>query len=155
MPNQTSDNLAAFRLPCAGANLRRAARVATQVYDDAIRPTGMRGTQFSLLQALNIAPLLSQKQLGELLGLDSTTLTRTLSTLRRKGWIRSQPGADRRELRLSLTTAGKGEFQRVRPYWESAQKRLKQALGTNWNQVIDAAVRVAEAGAEVQQKART
>ena len=144
MANKASGKLSTFPLPCAGANLRRAARVATKIYDDALRPTGMRGTQFTLLQALNIAPLLSQKQLGELLGLDSTTLTRTLAHLRRKGWVRSTPGNDRRELRLSLTPAGQREFRRVRPYWESAQKRLRQALGSHWNQVIDASVRIAE-----------
>src|SRR5215470_4380290 len=154
MPNQTSKKLAAVRLPCAGANLRRAARVATQVYDDAIRPTGMRGTQFTLLQALSIAPMLSQKQLGELLGLDSTTLTRTLARLRRKGWVRATPGKDRRELRLSLTPPGQREFRRVLPHWESAQKRLRQALGRDWNRVIDAAVRIAEVAAGMNEKPR-
>ena len=137
------------RLPCACANLRRAAHLATQMYEEALRPAGLRATQFTLLQALNIAPSISQKQLGELLGLDSTTLTRTLARLRRKGWVRSQPGVDRRELRLFLTAAGQREFQRVQPYWESAQKRLRQALGGQWKDVIDAAVRIAEVGSEL------
>ena len=136
----------AVRLPCACANLRRAARLATQMYDEALRPSGLRSTQFTLLQALNIAPSISQKQLGEVLGLDSTTLTRTLARLRRKGWVRSQPGADRRELQISLTASGQREFRRVLPFWESAQKRLRRALGAQWNPVIDAAVRIAEVG---------
>ena len=109
----------------------------------------MRGTQFTLLQALHIAPSLSQKQLGELLGLDSTTLTRTLANLRRKGWVRSQPSADRRELHLFLTAPGQREFHRVLPYWESAQKRLRKALGADWNDVIDAAVRISEVASEL------
>jgi DNA-binding MarR family transcriptional regulator len=139
------ETLAAVRLPCAGANLRRAARVATQLYEEALRPSGVRATQFTLLQALQLAPGISQKQLGELLGIDSTTLTRTLAGLRRKGWLRSQPGEDRRELRLSLTPSGLQKFRRVAPYWEAAQKRLRQVLGgREWNRVIDAAVRIAE-----------
>ena len=144
MPNKTSLKLASVRLPCACANLRRAAHVATHIYDDTLRPSGLRSTQFTLLQALNIAPSISQKQLGELLGLDSTTLTRTLARLRRKGWVRSRRGKDLRELRLSLTPAGQREFQRVLPYWESAQKRLQRALGKHWNRIIDTAVRIAE-----------
>lgn len=136
----------AVRLPCACANLRRAARLATQMYDEALRPSGLRSTQFTLLQALHLAPSISQKQLGEVLGLDSTTLTRTLARLRRKGWVRSQPGADRRELQISLTASGQREFRRVLPFWESAQKRLRRALGAQWNPVIDAAVRIAEVG---------
>ena len=136
----------AVPLPCACANLRRADRVVTQFYDAALRPSGLRITQFTLLQALTLAPGMSQKQLAELLEIDSTTLTRTLTPLRRKGWLHSEAGTDRRELRLSLTLAGKREYQRVLPYWETAQKGLQQALGKkNWNRLIDATVRTAGA----------
>src|SRR5277367_3723516 len=130
-----------FQLPCACANLRRADRVVSQLYDDALRPSGLRITQFTLLQALTLAPKISQKQLAALLAIDSTTLTRTLAPLRRKGWLRSVSGADRRELRLSLTPAGKREYKRALPYWRSAQKKLQRALGMeNWNRLIETAV---------------
>jgi DNA-binding MarR family transcriptional regulator len=131
--------------PPACANLRKAALVATQFYDSVLRSSGLRVTQFTLLQALNRAPGICQKNLAELLGVDSTTLTRTLAGLRRKGWLRSETGTDRRELRLFLMAAGQGEYERVLPYWRSAQRRLRQALGQgNWNQVMKAAVRAAE-----------
>jgi DNA-binding MarR family transcriptional regulator len=118
--------------------------VVTQFYDAVLRPSGLRVTQFTLLQALHHAPEISQKRLAELLAIDSTTLTRTLALLRRKGWLHSEAGADRRELRLSLTGAGKREYERTLPYWQSAQKSLQQALGKeSWNRLIDAAVRAA------------
>jgi DNA-binding MarR family transcriptional regulator len=140
----TTPKLAAVRLPCACANLRKAARVVTQFYDAVLRPSRMRPTQFTLLQAVNRAPGISQKELGELLGADSTTLTRTLARLRRKQWLRSERGDDRRELRLYLTAAGHREYRRVLPYWQSAQRRLRQALGEkNWHGVMNAAVRTA------------
>jgi DNA-binding MarR family transcriptional regulator len=119
------------------------------MYDEELRPAGLRSTQFTLLQALNIAPSISQKRLGELLGLDSTTLTRTLARLRRKGWVQSQVGADRRELHLSLTRLGQREFSRVLPFWESAQRRLRRALGAQWDRTLNAAVRLAEIGDEL------
>ena len=132
------------RLPCACANLRRAERVVTRYYDAVLRPSGLHATQFTLLQALNLASGISQKQLAGLLEIDSTTLTRTLAPLRRKGWLHSEAGADRRELRLSLTAAGKREYKRALPYWQSAQNGLEQALGKpNWNHLIDSAVRAA------------
>ena len=134
----------AVRLPCAGANLRRAARMVTQFYDSVLRPSGLRLAQFTLLQALHLAPGISQKQMAGLLGIDTTTLTRTLAYLRRKRWLRSRTGSDRRELRLFLTSAGRREFKRVVPYWQSAQKRLRQALGhAHWEQLLNAAVRTA------------
>lgn len=118
--------------------------MVTNYYDAMLRPSGLHVSQFTLLQALNYAPEISQKQLAELLEIDTTTLTRTLAPLRRKGWLRSEAGADRRELRLSLTAVGKREYRRALPYWESAQKGLEQALGKEtWNRLIDAAVRAA------------
>lgn len=131
-------------LPCACASLRRAARVVTQFYDDALRPTGLRATQFTLLQALRLAPGISQKELAGLLGIDSTTLSRTLVLLRRRNWLRIRSGTDRREVRLALTPAGEREYKRVLPRWQLAQTRLRQALGeANWNQVMSAAARAA------------
>src|SRR5580692_10409962 len=136
----------AMRLPCACANLRRAGRAVTQFYDAALRPSGLRATQFTLLQALTLSGEISQKQLGELLEIDSTTLTRTLAPLRSKGWLRANAGADRRELRLSLTAAGKREYQRVLPFWQKAQKGLEKALGKDdWNHLMETAVRTAYA----------
>jgi len=133
-------------LPCACANLRRADRVVSQFYDAALRPSGLRITQFTLLQALTLAPGISQKQLAVLLEIDSTTLTRTLAPLRQKGWLHSAEGTDRRELRLSLTASGKREYQRALPYWKMAQKALEKALGKkNYTRLIDIAVRTAGA----------
>jgi len=118
--------------------------VVTQFYDAVLRPSGLRVTQFTLLQALTHASGISQKQLAEVLEIDSTTLTRTLAPLRQKGWLHSEAGTDRRELRLSLTPAGKREYKRVLPFWRVAQKSMQQALGkTNWNRLIDATLRTA------------
>jgi DNA-binding MarR family transcriptional regulator len=136
----------AVRLPCTCANLRRAVRVVTQFYEDVLRPTGISATQFTLLQALNEVPEVSQKQLAELLEIDSTTLTRTLAPLRQKGWLRSEAGNDRRELRLSLTRAGQRHYDQALPYWQTAQKGMEQALGKkNLSHFVDAAIRTASA----------
>jgi DNA-binding MarR family transcriptional regulator len=137
-------NPAALPLPCACSSLRRAARVVTQFYDSILRPSGLRATQFTLLQALNIAPGISQKHLAALLEIDSTTLTRTLALLRRRKWLRSEPGTDRREIRLFLTAAGLREYERVHPYWQSAQNHLRQAWGESaWTQALNSALRIA------------
>ncbi len=141
------ERAAVITLPCMCANLRRAARVVAQIYDEAMRPSGLLTAQFTLLQTLKLAPGVSQKRLAGLLGLDSTTLTRTLALLRRKGWLRSEAGEDRRALRLFLTAEGLKEYRRVAPYWQLAQRRLRRELGeAGWSQVQDAAVRVAGVG---------
>ncbi len=118
--------------------------MVTRFYDAALRPSALGISQFTLLQALHHAPGISQKQLGALLEIDSTTLTRTLAPLRWKGWLQAEAGADRRALRLSLTAAGKRQYRRVLPFWQAAQKGLQRALGRKTlTELVDAAVRTA------------
>jgi DNA-binding MarR family transcriptional regulator len=124
-------------LPCTCASLRRASRALTQFYEEGLRPTGLRATQFTVLQALRLAGEVTQGELGRLLAMDSTTLTRTLEIMSRKGWIAKRPGQDRRERRLHLTQSGEALFQRAFPYWERVQGKLRQRLGeTRWNQLM-------------------
>lgn len=127
-------------LPCACANLRRAARAASQLYDEELRPAGLRVTQFTLLQVLHRAGPIRQGDLGEALALDSTTLSRTLRPLLRAGWIRGLRGADRRERVYALAAAGRREMERAIPLWERAQARLKQRLGAEGWQQLQAAL---------------
>ena len=116
-------------LPCACANLRRASRAVTQLYDDALRSTSLRVTQFTLLQALSLAGELTQRELGEFLAIDSATLTRTLAPLEDRGWIRSKAGADRRERHWAITAAGQARLTKAQPAWELAQRRMRARVG--------------------------
>ena len=116
-------------LPCMCASIRRASRALTQMYDDALRPLGLHATQFSILRALELAGEVSQSQLSTLLFIDSTTLTRNLRILRKKGWIAVRAGVDRRERWLQLAPLGGRELQRVTPAWERVQKKFQHQLG--------------------------
>jgi DNA-binding MarR family transcriptional regulator len=111
------------------ASVRRAARALTQHYDQALRPLGLTITQFTILQVLSLAGEVTQRRLGEILAMDSTTLTRTLRVMSRQGWIAKNYGTDRRERRLGLTRAGKSEFHRAVPLWQSTQETLRIRLG--------------------------
>jgi DNA-binding MarR family transcriptional regulator len=116
-------------LPCACANLRRASRAVSQLYAEHLRPTGLTMPQFTLLQALALAGELTQAGLGQILVLDSTTLTRTLRPLEARGWIRRRAGKDRRERRIVLTRTGRAVFRRAVPAWNRAQESLRAILG--------------------------
>jgi DNA-binding MarR family transcriptional regulator len=119
-------------LPCMCGNFRRAARALTQLYENALRPFGLRATQFSIL-----AGEVSQAQLGEILAMDSTSLTRTLAIMRWQSWIAERPGEDRRERLLSLAGAGEKKLARVLPVWEKVQARLRGELGEQaWGSLL-------------------
>lgn len=136
-------------LPCLCASSRRLARLLSQRYDAALSGTGLTITQFSILQALSLTGEIPQKRLGDILAMDSTTVTRTLAIMRRHGWIEHRVGSDRRQRRLSLSPPGKARFHRVVPRWQRAQQELRAQLGekrwTSLNQLFqEAATAVAE-----------
>src|SRR6201987_5612292 len=125
-------------LPCMCASFRRASRVLTQHYENALRPLGLRATQFTLLQALSLAGEVSQGTLGEILAIDSTTLTRTIAIMERRGWIASRSGEDRRERLLSLTKVGTAQFKRALPHWEKVQQQLRAQFGPKrWHELFN------------------
>jgi DNA-binding MarR family transcriptional regulator len=117
-------------LPCMCARLRRASRLLSQSYEDALRPTGLRATQFTILQFMAIAGEVTQKQMGRMLGMDTTTLTRTLTAMSRQGWIDKRRGEDRREWKLRLSKQGHAQFVTAEPLWKKAQESAKEKLGT-------------------------
>jgi DNA-binding MarR family transcriptional regulator len=116
-------------LPCMCASLRRASRGVTQLYEDALRPAGLRVTQFTILQTLSLAGEVTQGKLGQILAMDSTTLTRTLTTMSRHGWIAKRRGEDRREWRMRLSKSGEVQFNHALPHWEKAQTQMHRQLG--------------------------
>src|SRR4051812_20490422 len=125
-------------LSCMCASFRRASRVLTQHYDAAMRPLGLKATQFALLQALSLAGEVSQGRLGEILAIDSTTLTRTLAIMEHRGWIASRSGEDHRERLLSLSKDGRAQFNRALPHWEKVQRELRAKFGNKrWNELLN------------------
>lgn len=123
-------------LPCMCANLRRATRTLTQRYDEALRPLGLTITQFTILQALSLSGAITQGKLGEILAMDSTTLTRTLAVMSGHGWVAKKYGTDRRERLLRLTRTGESELNRAIPQWRSTQETLRARLGKHrWDEL--------------------
>ena len=120
------------------SNFRRTSRALTQLYENALRPLGLRATQFTILQALSLAGEVTQSRLGEMLALDSTTLTRTLRIMRRQGWIEERRGEDRRERWLHLAKPGETQLKRAVPVWEKVQSRLRHQLGDKaWKSLME------------------
>lgn len=111
------------------ATLRRVSRALTQLYEQELRPLGIRVTQLTILQVLSRAGGLSQRKLGEILSIDSTTLTRVLKIMIRQGWVAERRGQDRRERLLRLTKSGFMQLKRILPVWREIQARLRRQLG--------------------------
>jgi DNA-binding MarR family transcriptional regulator len=113
---------------CACFNLRKAARAVTQLYDDALRPTGLRITQFTLLTLVGGLGTISVTRLASAAVMDYTTLVRNLKLLERQGLVRSRATQDKRVREVSLTDRGRRALAPALPLWEKAQARVTSQL---------------------------
>ena len=129
--------------PCACANVRRLGRLATRLYDDEMRPAGMEVGQFTLLATIRHFRGISQAHIARGLGMDTTSLTRTLNVLLKHGWIEKAQGSDRRSRVFAITAAGESQLVRARPYWQRAQERFASIVGSDAVQALVEAVAAA------------
>ena len=114
---------------CACFNVRKTARVITQLYDEVLRPTGMRITQFALLMAAGGLGPVTVTRLAKLGAMDRTTLTRNLRPLEERELIHIEPGEDRREQQVTLTPRGQHALATAFPLWQEAQAKIVKGFG--------------------------
>jgi DNA-binding MarR family transcriptional regulator len=125
--NTTEDQIA---MNCACFNVRKAARAVTQLYDRVLKPTGLRGTQFTLLIALSRRGDIGISQLADVLIMERTTLTRNLKPLVKQGLAAVAEGSDRRTRTVRITAQGQDKIRQAIPYWEEAQAVIAEGLGS-------------------------
>jgi DNA-binding MarR family transcriptional regulator len=105
-------------------------RAVTQLYDDVLRPSRLRVTQFSILAALAHLGEANLRQLEARLALDQTTLTRSVNLLERDGLIERVPHPDARIKAIRPTARGRRALNVARPLWARAQDTVLGELGT-------------------------
>src|SRR5262245_62485378 len=148
------------RSPCVCNTLRMATRAMTQLYDDTLRPSGLRVTQYSVLAALARMGAANLRQLTDALAIDQTTLTRGLNRLEQDGVIERVLHPDRRIKAMRLTPRGRRALETARPLWAHAQDRVLRELGTRtWVEaqrrlarLLDVAVRTRAPGGRRRQR---
>ena len=136
---------------CVCFNIRKSARAITQLYEEALRPTGLRATQFTLLVATRVMGTATINGLAKGLVMDRTTLTRNMKPLEKQGFIRITPGKeDRREREVTLTLAGQGILSEALPLWKTVQQSVVESLGqsrvTRLMKDLSATIELAQVG---------
>jgi DNA-binding MarR family transcriptional regulator len=114
---------------CACFNLRKASRTITQLFDRAMQPGGLRGTQFSILAVLSFMGATTVTRLSNNLLMDRTTLTRNLRPLEHKGYIVVSAGEDLRTRAVELTDNGVKALGEAYPIWKETQTKIINKLG--------------------------
>ena len=113
---------------CACQKVRMAARAVTRAYDRALRPSGLRSTQFTILVAASVAGGIPLHRLVDILGLERTTLTRNLATLEREALVQVAR-VDGRTRNVLLLPAGAARLKQALLLWDQVQQTLRNKLG--------------------------
>lgn len=123
---------------CVSLNLRKASRAMTQMYDEALKPAGLRTTQLPVLITLVATGPTTVNRLADDLVMDRTSLSRLLRPLVSRGLIKMVPGEDRRKRELSITALGRESVAAARPLWDRVQNQVLERLGQGrWRDLMD------------------
>ncbi len=116
--------------PCLCAVMRKAGRILTRRYDQSLRPSGLKLTQYSMLANIERNPDVSVSELAGLLVMDQTTVTRNLQVLEKLGYIHLEADMnDHRIKRIRISEAGTSKMDEARPLWKEAQSETEEILG--------------------------
>ncbi len=122
---------------CTAFNLKKATRIVQNLFDEAFKPIGLEGTQYTVLGHIFVHGPISLTKLAELMHVDRTTLARNLKPLEKRGLLEIKPGSDRRAKIINITDSGKEVMAEALPLWKKTQKEIKTALGIdNWSSMI-------------------
>ncbi len=115
-------------LPHTGSLIRRAQQRHAAEWMRLVSNT-ITSVQFAALAILAETPGASQRELGDVLEIDRSTIADLVARLERHGLVaRDQDEADRRRKVLRLTPAGLHELKRLRPHVDAVEQAMTEAL---------------------------
>ena len=136
-----SSPIDAIARTCIAVRLRLLNRVVTNLYDDALRPLGLKVSQLNILIVTARLGLARPAQVCDLLQLDVSTLSRNVKPLQAHGWLEVVPEEDARAQPFRLTAQGKRLIEKAIPAWEEAQRQAGDLLGAEGVALLDKAAR--------------
>lgn len=127
----TKPSVAARRIAadCLAGRARLISRAVSGIYGDALRPYGITVAQMSILVAAATRPEARPGDLGSILCLEKSTLSRNVDRMIDRGWLEAASGEDGRSQRLRATARGKRLVEKVAPAWRTAQRKARTLLG--------------------------
>jgi len=114
---------------CYCINLRRAANAVTEIYNQILLPTGLSVNQYSLLKNIYRLESCCVSDLANYVGLERTTLVRSLKPLFKMGYIEDISEEGQRNRQLKVTKSGGQVLNQAELFWQTAQSEVEQKIG--------------------------
>lgn len=139
MPKSTT-SIESIATTCIAGRLRLLNRVITNLYDEALRPYGVKLSQGNVLAVTAKLGIARPAEVCEILELDTSTLSRTVERMVSNGWLEILPDEDGRSHPFQLTEQGRQLMEQAIPAWERAQSDARKWLGEDGLKMLDAAI---------------
>jgi DNA-binding MarR family transcriptional regulator len=123
------DEIQEIARDCLAVRVRALNRVISTLYDDALRPLGVRVSQMNILVVTARLGTVRPAKVCEILHMDASTLSRNVERLRAKRWVETVAEDDGRAQPFRLTAQGQRVLGRLVPAWREAQQRAEELLG--------------------------
>jgi MarR family transcriptional regulator, lower aerobic nicotinate degradation pathway regulator len=147
-------SLHASLLRHTGFLLSRLGVIATHRFGDLIGSLGLTPRMWGLLNVLDAEGPVTQHALGQLIGMDPSTMVGTIDQLESQGLVERRPHPnDRRAHALTMTEEGRSTLKRGRELAQKAQNELFASLNTEERQQLhDLLLRVLQSAAPLGDK---
>ncbi|HEY3812429.1 MAG TPA: MarR family winged helix-turn-helix transcriptional regulator [Caulobacteraceae bacterium] len=120
---------------CVVWKVRRAARILTRLYDEALAPCGLTSVQLATLDALSDLGSCTLDQISDLNGHERSATWRGLQPLIRKGLVRQAERAGRAG-RYELTPEGAELLKAAIERWRVIQTEVVAQAGADVDRLI-------------------
>ena len=121
---------------CLIVRMRMLNRIVTNIYDDELRPLGLKASQLNVLVAAALRGPVRPAEVCEQLHIDPSTLSRNIERMRAKGWLEVVPEEDARAQPIQPTASGRRLLEQAQPAWEQAQESVRKLLGDDVSDAV-------------------
>jgi len=140
VPSAASQKLVnSIATSCLSVRLRLMNRMVGAIYDEALRPHGIKASQLNILVTVSAFGTATSRQLCQVLHMDPSTFSRAVMRLQKNNWLRVEPSGEGKILKVEVTPEGFRKIEDVYPDWKQAQAKAAKALGDSTTETLIAA----------------
>ncbi len=114
---------------CLAVRIRLLNRTVTNIFDEALRPLGVKVSQLNVLMVVAKLGPVSPGAVARRLNMEKSTVSRNVDRMRTRGWLKVSDGDSGRKQILELGSAGRKLIEKSVPLWKKAQAQTEAVLG--------------------------
>lgn len=108
--------------------LNQKVRLLKKELDEQLRSYGLYHSQWTILYTVSQKGPITQTDLWKYLQVEAPTVTRTLTRMEKNGWIRRQPGIDKRERVVTLTEEAQKQLLSIKETIDQTERQFVTSL---------------------------